>query len=340
MSVTRPEESVPKAPGGPRLRARDAVLVVAVALVLLVLFKGTSIRESGEEMQPGVERSVVLAVGRPAGWLADQLPFAQVGDRAFGWLSPDDRLDEGGGFAGSAGSARERGVPPVSPDSFDAAALGGKPTRPPPLKKLLVTGDSLSQPLDADLARRLAGDGVRVERDPHIGTGVSKSDFVDWGKLSARQTRRLRPDAVVVFIGANEGFPIPVAGGRKVECCGAAWAAAYAYRVRRMMNTYRRGGAARVYYLRLPLPREKSRQEIARAVNAAIDVAVVPYGAHVRVLDMTRVFTPAGRYRDTMTVGGERRIVRRPDGIHLNETGAQLAAGIVLSAIRRDFGRP
>ncbi|MGH8571605.1 MAG: hypothetical protein ACREX8_03385 [Gammaproteobacteria bacterium] len=38
--MTNPEESVPKAPAGPRLRARDAIVVVAVALVLLVLFKG------------------------------------------------------------------------------------------------------------------------------------------------------------------------------------------------------------------------------------------------------------------------------------------------------------
>ena len=338
--MSRPEESVPKAPGGPRLRARDAIVVVGVALLLLVLFKGTSIRSSGEEMQPGVERSVVLAVGRPAGWLADQLPFAEVGDKAFGWLSPGEELGVEGGFSSSGGAARERGVPPVTPDSFDPAALGGKPERPPPLKKLLVTGDSLAQPLDVDLARRLAGDGVRVERDPHIGTGVSKSDFVDWGKLSAQQTRERRPDAVVVFIGANEGFSMPAGRKGKVECCGSDWAAAYAFRVRRMMNTYRRNGAARVYWVRLPLPRDKTRQEIARAVNAAIDVAAVPYGAHVRVLDMTRVFTPGGRYRDTMTVDGERRIVRRPDGIHLSDVGAELAAGIVLSAIRRDYGMP
>ena len=314
-------------------------MVVTVALVLLVLFKGASVRDSGEEMQPGLERSVVLAVGRPAGWLADRLPFAQVGDKAFGWLSPDDELDEEGGFAASAGSARERGVPPVTPDSFDPAAFGGKRERPPPLEKLLVTGDSLAQPLDVELARRLAGDGVRVERDPHIGTGVSKSDFVDWGKLSAQQTRERRPDAVVVFIGANEGFPMPVGRKGAVKCCGVDWAAAYAFRVRRMMNSYRRRGAARVYYLRLPLPRERSRQEIARAVNAAIDVAAVPYGAHVRVVDLTEVFTPGGRYRSTMLIDGEQRLVRRPDGIHLSDVGADLAADKVLAAIRRDYGR-
>ena len=338
--MTESEESVPKAPAGPRLSARDGMIVVAVALVLLVLFKGGSIREAGQEMQPGVERSVVLAVGRPAGWVADRLPFAEVGETLFGWISPDDDLGKEGGFTGSGGVARDGAVPPVSPDSFDPAALGAKVRRPGELKRLLVTGDSLSQPLDVTLARRLADDGVRVERDPHIGTGVSKSSFVDWGKLSVQQTRERRPDAVVVFIGANEGFPMPVRGRGEVKCCGPGWAAAYAFRVRRMMNTYRRGGAARVYYLRLPLPRERSRQEIVRAVNEAIDVAAVPYGAHVRVLDLTRVFTPGGRYRASMSVDGERRIVRKPDGIHLNELGAELASGMVLSAIRRDFGEP
>jgi len=334
-----PEDSVPEAPRGPRVRARDAMMAIGITLVLLVVVKGSSIREAGEELQPGLERSVVLAVGRPAGWVADRLPFADASDRALAWLSPDEKGGAGGGFTESGGQVRERSVPAVTPESFDSAELDGTPKPPRPLKKLLVTGDSLAQPLDVELARRLADDGVSVERDPHIGTGVSKSDFVDWGKLAARQSRERTPNAVVIFIGANEGFPIPAGKQGKVECCGAPWAAAYAFRVRRMMNTYRRGGAARVYYLRLPLPRDRGRQEIARAVNAAIDVAAVPYRAHVRVLDMTRTFTPRGRYRETMTVDGVQRIVRRPDGIHLSDVGANLAADIVQAAIRRDFRR-
>ena len=57
-------------------------------------------------------------------------------------------------------------------------------------------------------------------------------------------------------------------------------------------------------------------------------------------IDLTRVFTPGGRYRPTMTIDGERRLVRRPDGIHLNDTGADLAADLVLQSIRRDYGKP
>ena len=39
-----------------------------------------------------------------------------------------------------------------------------------------------------------------------------------------------------------------------------------------------------------------------------------------------------------MAVGGEDRIVRNPDGVHLNDEGAKLAATAVLRALEKDFG--
>ena len=196
-------------------------------------------------------------------------------------------------------------------------------------------------PLDTEMARRLAesDEEVDVERDPHVGTGISKTGLVDWGKLSSEHVAEREPDATVVFIGANEGFSMPGADGKEVECCGPDWAAEFAYRVRSMMNTYRQGGAARVYWLTLPLPRDPDFQRVARSVNAAIRVAAEPYRAQVRVLDMTALFTPDG-YRDAMEVDGRRQIVRDPDGIHLNSRGAEVAADVVLEAVRRDFGGP
>jgi hypothetical protein len=132
-----------------------------------------------------------------------------------------------------------------------------------------------------------------------------------------------------MFLGANEGFPM-----RGLECCGREWAAEYAFRARRVMNALRRDGAARVYWLTLPAPRDSDRREIARSVNAAIAVAASPYRAHVRVLDMAALFTPGFRYRDAMND----EIVRESDGIHLSGRGAELAADRVIAALRRDFG--
>lgn len=330
--MAEPEVVPPISDRTSRRGAREALIVVAVAALLLVLTQGPAIERTGERLDPGPIRTSVLAVGRPSAWLAGKLPLAGAVHDLTKGLSPDENLgDSGSGFA--APVARGGGVAPVTPDAFTPADLGAPAAAKRGLRKLLVTGDSMSQPLDSVLARRLAGgEATQVIRDAHVGTGISKSGLVDWGKLSARQAGRLSPDAVVVFIGANEGFPIAGA-----KCCGPAWAAAYATRVRTMMNTYRRDGEARVYWLTLPLPRDPDRIEIARAVNAAVHTAAAPYRAQVRVLDMTTLFTPDGRYRAAMPVDGENKLVREPDGIHLNETGSELAASVVQRALGADF---
>jgi hypothetical protein len=171
-----------------------------------------------------------------------------------------------------------------------------------------------------------------VIRQPHLGTGISKSFLVDWGQLSARQVQRERPDAVLVFIGANEGFPMEGPDGKEVECCGADWAAIYANRARRMADTYRRGGAARVYWVTIPTPRDPDRHAISRVVNAAIRVAAQPWRSQVRVIDSVALVSPRG-YQAALNG----RIVRASDGIHLNDAGAELLAQAVLDRINQDF---
>jgi hypothetical protein len=329
-------------PTGRSLRARDALVCVFVAVLVLLVVQGRSIRGAGEKMQPGFERDVVLAVGGPGGWIADRIGVDDDVDRLTASLSPDDALSGGGGFDdpptnGAQAAAATGAATPVTPDAFDPAALGEKPAVLDKLTTLLVTGDSLSQPLDVQLARRLASQGVRTVRDVHLGTGISKSDLLDWGRLSNQQVRKDKPDAIVFFLGANEGFGFETSAGKTVSCCGPAWAAQYATRARRMMETFRQDGRARVYWLLLPAQRSAPRQRIARSVNAAIVAAAQPYRAQVRVLDMPALFTPGGRYRAAMAVRGRNTIVREPDGIHLNAAGAALAADVVIARLKADF---
>ena len=327
----QPEIIPPISPQTRRRGAREALIVVAVAAIVLVLAQGPSIKRTGERMDSGPIRTVVLAVGKPAAAVADRLPFADAAHDLTAGLSPDgDLTNTENGFAATKDL---QGVAPVTPDAFGPADLGPAKAPERGLRTLLVTGDSLSQPLDSVLARRLAGgEATQVIRDPHIGTGISKSDLVDWGQLSVRQVGQDKPDAVVVFIGANEGFPID-----GIDCCTAEYAAAYATRARTMMNTYRRDGVARVYWLTLPLPRDKDRQEIARLVNASVRAAASAYRAQVRIVDMTDLFTPGGTYRDDMEIDGKETLVREADGIHLNEDGSELAASVVQRALAADF---
>jgi lysophospholipase L1-like esterase len=325
-----------------RHRPRDLLISCGIAVLLLTFAEGRSVRHAGNEMPSGWERSLVLAVGNPAGWLADRLPpLANAANSLSKAFKSGDDLSGGGAgsFSDTGTRAAAGGVPPVTPDAFDPRALGEKPPPRRPLKAVLVTGDSMVQPLDAEVARSLAPKSIKVVRDAHVGTGISDTSIVDWGKLSISQVAKHKPDAVVMFMGANDGFPMKV-GTREVKCCGADWAAEYAYRARRMMDTYRRGGAARVYWLLLPTYRSAARNKIAHVVNAAIYAAASPYRAQVRILDMGAIFTPGNKYRDAMTVDGHDQIVRQADGVHLNGTGSRVAADDVIQALRGDFTGP
>ena len=321
-----------------RFRARDGVMAVAIAACVLIVCAGASVKRAGEEMSPGIGRAIVLAVGRPAAWISDQLPLRSAAHTLTAWLSPNQSLGTAGRFVSDTHAAAQA-VAPVTPDAFAPSQLGVP--RPPRrrLRSLLVTGDSMSQPLDQDLAQALEPDGVRVIQDPHFGSAISNTVLVDWGALSASQVQQYHPDAVVVFIGANDGYAMPGPTGAQVNCCGPEWAAIYATRVRQMMNTYRQGGTAHVYWLTLPTPRESLRAQAARVVNAAIEVAAEPWVAQVRVLDMVPIFTPGNVYRDSMNIGGQPTIVRQSDGIHLNDAGSAMAARYVLAAIETDFTR-
>jgi lysophospholipase L1-like esterase len=325
--------------GARRFSARDAIVAVAIAAVILVVCAGASIRKAGLATRNDIGRAAVLAVGRPAGWIADRLPAHHAAHFLTAWLSPDLNLSGPGGFGETVSTTTSTGVPPVTPDAFDPAQLGAAPPARRPLHHLLVTGDSMSQPLDQDLAQKLAPQGLQVTRDPHIGTGISTTVLVDWGKLSVHQVTQYHPDAVVVFIGANDGYSMSDPAGRQVNCCGAVWASIYANRVRKMMDTYRQDGVGRVYWLTLPTPRDSARAQIARVVNAAIEVAAQPWRDQIRVIDTVPVFSPGDRYRDSMTVNGQPTIVRQSDGIHLNDAGSSIAATMVLAAIDRDFTR-
>jgi lysophospholipase L1-like esterase len=317
--------------GHRRYTLRDAVIVVLVVFVgLLVCFGGAPLR-AAQQMRPGRTRDVAVAASRPPAWIARHLPFASAAHKATAWLSPDHRLVAAVGVPVARG-----GVPPVTADAFNPGDLAPRPARRP-LHTLLITGDSMSQPLDIQLARRLAPQGVHVIRDARLGTGISKNLLVDWTKLAARQATADRPDAVVVFIGANEGYPLKTPAGRSVNCCGPQWAAAYANRAREMLAAYRQGGRGRIYWLTLPTPRDPARAKIAHAVNAAVRVAAEAYVAQVRILDMNALFTPGARYRAAMPINGTDTIVREPDGIHLNEAGASLAAQRVIAALGPDF---
>ena len=206
----------------------------------------------------------------------------------------------------------------------------------PPLRTLLVTGDSSATVLDQDLAQRLSGNGVEVSRDPQDGGSISKPlDLapVNWVTYSRRQAKDHPGGAIVMFLGVNEGHPFR---GKSVKCCGPDWVSIFATRVASIMDHYLAAGS-RVYWLTVPAPRSRERQKSARAINKAVRTAADPRRSRVTVVDIVPIITPDFVYRTTRRIDGHATIIREIDSQHLNDAGSNLAADEVLKALRKDF---
>ncbi len=246
---------------------------------------------------------------------------------------------------GCAAPGAGAGCTQVVPESGTLTLATRAPRRPAFTRlhrlRLLATGDSMIQYVDIHLARRLQRRrGASVRSDAHVGTGISKPAQLDWVRKARGQASRFRPDATVVYLGANEGFPLTSPSGARADCCDVAWTAAYARRVEAMMRSYRRGGRSYVYWLTLPAPRAQSHARVYRAVNTAIRHAAARAGDGVRVVDLARVFTPGWRFRQTITFRGRRISARQADGIHLTSAGAAVAATLVVDRLAADRALP
>ncbi|MFP5362859.1 MAG: GDSL-type esterase/lipase family protein [Thermoleophilia bacterium] len=222
-----------------------------------------------------------------------------------------------------------------------ALTLRTRPARRPPFTRLrrlrlLATGDSMIQIIDGHLEQRLGRlRGATVRSDAHVGSGVSKPAMFDWLRKARSQASGFKPDVTVAFVGANDGFPLAGA-----QCCEEAWVAAYSRRVEAMMRSYLRGGRSYVYWLTLPAPGRAELVRVYSRVNVAIRRAAQRVGGGVRVIDIARVFTPGGRFRQTIRFRGRTIDARQADGVHLSTAGAAVAATLVIDRLRADRALP
>ena len=200
---------------------------------------------------------------------------------------------------------------------------------PAPPLTVLATGDSSMQGIDSYLADEL-GDAVRVRSDVQPGTGLVKPGG-PWEDLARLQTRVVKQGATVISIGAADDFPLRAFDGSVHQCCDDAWIAEYSGRVRQQMQTYLRGGRARVVWLTLPVPRGE-RPFATAAVNTAVIGASVGLPG-VQVARIDTLFTPDG-HRELMTYRGRTVRIFRQDGVHLTITGTAIAARLVAEMLR------
>lgn len=316
-------------PEDPRLTmpAGRVFLVVLIALLTAAIFNADAMVRAGEGMKLGTTRDITLSVARP---LADVTGFLQLDeprkgfDAAFGQESKT-----------ASGTELETGSKAILKKKAkrEAKPVWRQPTPAEPLD-VLVTGDSEADLVGLKMADLNTDDLLTVDTVARNGTALTNPGFFNW-ELNAQQEMSSRdPDAVVMLIGANDGFNVEVDG--ELFAPGTPeWETEFARRVAVVMKTLSGDGKRPVYWVPPPTARDQTYNEIYRSQNRAVALAAESVEG-ARYVDIFSTIGN-GRYSDDIEVDGRKVLGRQSDGIHFNREGAEVPAGLVLAAMAKDY---
>jgi lysophospholipase L1-like esterase len=231
---------------------------------------------------------------------------------------------------GLAGAASEQTICRTLRHDTGALRLPGPAGR----LSVLVTGDSMSYPIDQEMAVQPPA-GMVVHVDRHDGTGLT-TQTVSWARLAVAQVARFHPDATVITLGGRDGgIPLPDGAHGLTECCGPRWLRLYANLLKPLVRAYVRGGKGHVYWLTLPAPREALRAPLYEAVNDSVALLAAEFPGEMTVIGVTGTLSPEG-FQEQISYERLEIAPRTPDGIHLNHAGACVERSLLVAAMLAD----
>ena len=292
-------------------RRRAARLMTTLVLVLV----------ASSLLAPDVVRS--WADTQPAGW---RRVLARTWSEPTGRLARDVGLDRPLTAVRNALDPEPTVVFPVPTDSkMELVVRRASLTDP---LRVLAVGDSLMLDLQYGLERVLEpSPDVQIEGRGALGFGFTVPHW-DWEEDVLADYSRLvaevRPDVVVVMVGANE-FEGHVLEGEALEPGSERWSEVLTERAGQALAQWRAAGAA-VYWG--TTPRMRDARFLTDDLNAIWDITTTARGPGVVTLDSMVVLGDAsGAYRDRMVdEDGHLVDLRKAHGVHFHEVGADLLA--------------
>jgi len=317
-------------PADPRLTlpAGKVLLVVVIAVLIAAIFNAEAMVRAGEGMKPGTTRDVVLSVSRP---LADVTGFLQLHRPRQGFdlvFGQESKTASGTELETGSAAILER-KPKPKPQKPDWP----QPTPQRPLE-VFVTGDSEADLVGLGLVDLNSKGLMKIDTVARNGTALTNPGFFNW-EVNAEQEMAARdPGAVVMLIGANDGFNVEVDG--ELHPPGTPeWETEFARRVAVVLETLTGGGERPVYWVPPPTARDENYNEIYRSQNAAVKRAVESVEG-ARYVDIFNTINN-GRYSDQIELDGRKVLGRQSDGIHFNRDGAKVPSRMILDAMAEDF---
>lgn len=194
-------------------------------------------------------------------------------------------------------------------------------------ERVLIIGDSMMR-VTAH-ASTLAFEkhaGVEIKSETSLGSGLARLDAYDWMEKVDTLVAEFKPDMSVVWFGTNDNQGMQTDAGI-ITPDDQAWEVEYARRVGVVMDKLTALKGSQVYWLELPVMRDKN-------VNAFVDLLNKIAKTEAEKRPAVTFFPTRGllgRKKDAyspnvMGPDGKMTVLRDPDGIHLSRPGANRVA--------------
>jgi hypothetical protein len=338
---------------------RHALLAGLACFAVWLVLDAPTLMRSAQDAPLGTRRSVAITVLRPIAAVSDAFGLSHVVSGTQRALGRTGNTGTGVLQVEGPPAHRHHRPPPLVPPTVTPPAAASSaspvvpsttvvtapdglaplavPTQSAPLR-LLVVGDSLGidfgQPLVNDLA---ATDVVSAVLDGHIDTGLSRPDYFNWQTELGHDLTTYQPQAIVVFIGANDPQNF-MEGSTSVSYGTPAWNADYAKRVDAFMAAAA-GSGARVLWVGMPPMADPTLNAKMEDLNTVDQSQAAQYRGVTYFASWPVLSNPQGGYTAFLpNAAGNEVQVRDPDGTHLAGPGAQRLSQAVIAFMGHEWG--
>lgn len=309
------------------------MLAAILALTLSALFNARALYKEAFTQPQGPARDVALAITGPLRDFSDAAGLTQFRAAAANVL----------GLGSKDSIVTDIGLTPRPAARGPAATVKRIAFSPRHKMRLYFGGDSLSETPGLAM-EKLALTTKVIAPEPvdfHISSGLNRPDYFNWFKHLRDELKRKNPDVVVLMFGDNDAdaFMTGVPPGTSIQSFGdAAWNREYRRRVGGMMDMAGSRPGRLVVWLGEPQMADQDLNQKVKVLNEVYRSEAAKRPGRVRFFDTYAMMSPnGGPYSDTLTVNGEQRLVREPDGEHITLDGGNVVAAAVLKLLGRKF---
>ncbi len=222
-------------------------------------------------------------------------------------------------------------VAPAQPQTSPFAPFRRQVSADNPLK-LWVGGDSLTLALTRGFGRITPTTLVDYTRDPHISSGLTRPDYLDWPQRLARLLNEDRPEVLVIMFGGND-YQDVYYNGQLLTRPSQAWLDFYRIRVAAAMDLLNQPNLE-VIWVGVPIMRDDffatgmaHLNEIYRSEAAS--------RSSIWYFDTWDLFADSnGNYTDII----DGQTMREVDGVHLTTAGGVRLAETIWETVAPRWG--